>query len=277
MRARITVSVTGELTPPWTILMLDSVASLKGYKLNCLDGEIGHVKQFYFDDHYWTIRHLVADTGGWLLGRQVLISPYALRAVSRTERHISLDLTKAQIEQSPPLRSDQPVSRQFEQEFFGYYDWPMYWTGASMWGVLPYISRDRDEWRGVDANEKQAWDPHLRSTDDVAGHRVEATDGAIGKVVDFIIDDRTWAIRYLVIDTHDWWFGKQVLMSPQWIERVSWPDKTVSVTVTRETIQRSPEYTDGMPVTRDYEERLHHHYGRQGHWLDESAAAIHSR
>ena len=116
--------------------MLNKAKTLKGYKLDSLDGEIGKVKEFYFDDQHWTIRYLVADTGNWLTGRQVLISPYALVAVNKEEQHIAIDLTKKQIEDSPSLNSDKPVSRQFEEAYYGYYGWPMYWGGPYMWGCL---------------------------------------------------------------------------------------------------------------------------------------------
>ncbi|MBW7932230.1 MAG: PRC-barrel domain containing protein [Gemmatimonadaceae bacterium] len=254
--------------------MLDSVTSLKGFRLNGLDGAIGHVKQFYFDDHFWTIRHLVADTGGWLPRRQVLISPYALGAIDRAERRIAVDLTKRQIEESPPLHSDQPVSRQFEERYFGYYAWPMYWTTVDRWGVLPYLPTDRTQRHTDPPGEKPTWDPHLRSTEDVTGHRVAAVDGMIGDISDFIVDDQTWAIRYLVIDTHDWLIGKQVLVAPRWIARISWPEQTVFVTVTRETIQRSPEYIDWKHVTREYEERLYAHYRARGYWNEEATPGI---
>jgi hypothetical protein len=153
--------------------------TLKGYKLDSLDGEIGKVKEFYFDDQHWAIRYLVADTGNWLTGRQVLISPYALAAVNKEEQHIAIDLTKKQIEDSPSLNSDKPVSRQFEEAYYGYYGMPMYWGGPYMWGSYPYIVRDRKKWRESTPGEK-AWDPHLRSTHDVSGHDIQATDGEIG-------------------------------------------------------------------------------------------------
>ena len=116
--------------------MLYTAKTLKGYKLDSLDGEIGKVKEFYFDDRHWTIRYLVADTGNWLPGRQVLISPYALVAVNKSEEHISVDLTKKQIEDSPSLNSDKPVSRQFEENYYGYYGWPTYWSGPYIMGSL---------------------------------------------------------------------------------------------------------------------------------------------
>jgi len=249
--------------------MLNKAKTLKGYKLDSRDGEIGKVKEFYFDDHHWTIRYLVADTGNWLTGRQVLISPYALIAVIKEEEHITIDLTKKQIENSPPLDADKPVSRQFEDAYYGYYGWPDYWGDTYMWGSYPYIERDGKKWKESAQAEKASWDPHLRSTYDVSGHHIQATDGEIGHVDDFVIDDETWAIRYLIIDTQNWWPGKKVLVSPQWIERVSWKESKVFVGLSRETIKQSPEYTEEALLTRDYETRLHQHYNRQGYWIDE--------
>ena len=247
--------------------MLNKAKTIKGYKLHSLDGDIGKVKEFYFDDHHWTIRYLVADTGNWLIDRLVLISPYALLAVSKEAHHITIDLTKQQIEDSPSVDSDKPVSRQFEEAYYGYYEWPMYWDGPYMWGSYPYIVRDREKWSEFTQREKASWDPHLRSTQDVSGHHIQASDGEIGHVEDFIIDDETWAIRYLVIDTQNWWPGKKVLISPLWIERVSWDELKVFVNLPREIIKQSPEYTDESLLTRDYETGLHRHYNRQGYWV----------
>ena len=256
--------------------MLNKAKTLKGYKLNSLDGEIGLVNEFYFDDQYWAIRYLVADTGNWLKGRQVLISPYALVAVIKEKQYISIDLTQKQIEDSPSLDTHKPVSLQFEEAYFGYYGWPTYWGGQYMWGPSPYLVRDREKWKEF-TQAKKAWDPHLRSTHNVSGHHVQAADGEIGHVEDFIIDDEMWAIRYLILDTQSWWPGKKVLISPKWIERVSWSESKVFVNLPRETIKQSPEYTEKFLLNRDYETRLHRHYNRQGYWVDESAAKQHSR
>ena len=246
--------------------MLNRAIALMGYKLHSLDGELGKVKDFYFDDRHWAIRYLVADTGQWISFRQVLISPYALLAVNSKEQNIAVDLTKKQIEDSPPLDSDKPVSRQFEQAYYGHYGWPSYWNGPYMWGYYPYPMRDPAKWTHA-AQEEKAWDPHLRSTRGVTGYNIHAADGEIGHVKDFLIDDETWAIRYLIVDTGNWWPGKKVLVSPQWTERVSWPDKKVFVNLSRETIKESPEYINEFLPTREYEERLHGHYNIKGYWI----------
>ena len=256
--------------------MLIKAKTLTGYKLNGLDGEIGKVEEFYFDDEHWAIRYLVADTGNWLVGRQVLISPHALADVNRVEQHISITLTKKQIEDSPSLDTAKPVSRQFEESYFGFYGWPAYWSGPYMWGPYPYIVRDPGQEREP-TNAEKGWDPHLRSTHDVTGHHVQATDGEIGHVDDFVIDDETWAIRYLIIDTRNWLPGKLVLLSPRWIERVSWEESKIFVTLPREAIRQSPEYTEEFLITRDYESGLHRHYDRPGYWDDKPVPKKHSR
>lgn len=244
--------------------------------MDSLNGAIGKVKEFYFDDRHWAIRYLVADTGNWLTDRLVLISPYALVAVIKESDEIIVDLTREQIEDSPSLSCDKPVSRQFEETYYGYYKWPMYWGGPNMWGVYPYPMRDSEEWTQSIQHEK-AWDPHLCSTDNVSGYHIQAEDGEIGHVEDFIIDDETWAIRYLVIDTKNWWSGKKVLVSPQWIERVSWSESKVFINLSRETIKQSPEYTEESVLTRDYETGLYQHYQRKSYWMDEPVVQEHAK
>jgi hypothetical protein len=255
--------------------MLYTAKALRGYKLDSLDGEIGKVKEFYFDDRHWTVRYLVAETGTWLKERQVLISPYALKNVIKEDKDLSVSLTKKQIENSPSLDAHKPVSRQFENDYYGYYGWPMYWSGDSVWGNYTYIERDRNKWGQLTKGAK-AWDHHLRSTLAVTGYGLQALDGEIGHIEDFVIDDETWAIRYLVVGTKNWWPGKKVLVSPQWIERVSWSESRVYVNLPRDRIKQSPEYTESTP-TRNYETGLYLHYNRLGYWIDEPAAKEHSR
>jgi len=251
--------------------MLSRAKTLNSYKLSGFDGEIGKVKEFYFDDRHWAIRYLVADTGNWLASKRVLISPYALVKIITEAKDITVDLTKKQIENSPSLDNDKPVSRQFEEDFYGYYGYPKYWIGPCMWGGYVYPEHDHKKWLKQIQTE-EAWDPHLRSSHDLIGHHIHAPDGEIGHVEDLIIDDESWAIRYLIVGTRNWWPGKKVLLSPQWIERVSWSESKVFVNLSRETIKASPEYTEDFRLTRDYETGLHQHYNREGYWVDELAA-----
>lgn len=258
--------------------MLNKAKTLTGYSLQNTDGEtIGKVKEFHFDDRHWTIRYLVVDTGNWLTGRQVLISPYALVAVNSDHQNIVAHLTKKQIEDSPTVDSDKPVSRQREEELHAYYGWSPYWSMGPYAGVGYPVPASLSEMGGAGKGPapKPAGDPTLRSMQQVRGYHIQGTDGEIGHVEDFIIDDETWAIRYFIIDTRNWWPGKKVLVSPHWIERVSWGESKVFVNLSREAIKHSPEYTDESLPTREYETGLHRHHNRQGYWGDDAAGKGH--
>jgi hypothetical protein len=256
--------------------VLNDSKTLTGFTLAALDEDIGKVKEFYFDDKHWTIRYLVAETGNWLTGRQVLISPHAIGSIKTATRRIDIDLTRKQIQDSPSVDTDKPVSREFETDYYSYYNWPVYWGGPCMWGALPYIMRPSEP-RDESQQASTEWDHHLRSTNDVTGHHIQSTDGELGHVDGFIIDDETWAIRYLVVDSGNWWPGRKVLVSPRWIDRISWSESKVFVNLTREAIKQSPEFTEGSLLTRDYETELHVHYDREGYWVDEAAAKAYVR
>jgi uncharacterized protein YrrD len=248
---------------------------LKGFRLGATDGEIGKVEDFYFDDQHWTVRYLVADTGYWLPDRQVLISPHALTGVDDGQKLVHVNLTKQQIEDSPPITSDQPVSRQYEREYYRYYGWPVYWTGPSLWGPGP-LPLYYPPLQNAPAQEGSALaepgDPHLRSTAEVKGYHLQARDGAVGHVEDFIVDDGNWAIRYLVVDTGHWLASRRVLVALQWIEKVSWEQSAVAVDLPKSSIEHAPLYDAETGVTRAYEISLFKHYSREGYW-EESAGA----
>lgn len=256
--------------------MLHKTETLKDYKLQGLDGELGKIEDFYFDDQHWIIRYLVVNTVEWLPGRKVLLSPCAVEAVNREERTVSVLLTKKQIEGSPSVDTDKPVSRQYEKSYYGHYGWPVYWGGAFAWGPYNTITRDGHN-QGEPHPDREESDPHLRSTYVVSGFFIQAKDGEIGHAEDFIIDDETWSVRYLVIETRNWWPGKHVLVSPKWIASVSWTDSKIGVDLSREEIKRSPAYVSEELFTRDYEEDLHKHYKRQGYWAGDLAGRRHFR
>lgn len=250
--------------------MLRSMKDLTGFTIGATDGDIGQVETCYFDDASFTVRHLVVDTSRWLAGRKVLISPRAVRGIDWDAKRINAALTKAQVEQSPDIDTDRPVSRQREIEYDRYYGYPSYSAGPYLWGTHPapfllepppissFEHEQRWEWEGGD--------PHLRSSAVVIGHHIAATDGDIGHVEDFLVDEATWAIRYMIVDTGNWWSGKKVLVSPGWIAHVDWDASKVEVDLTREQIRNSPEYDPSEPVQRGYETRLYGHYGRRGYW-----------
>jgi sporulation protein YlmC with PRC-barrel domain len=251
--------------------MLYEAKTLKGYKLCSRDGEIGKVKDLYFDDHQWNIRYLVVDTGNWLIGKQVLISPNALTAVDKTERCITVNLTKKQIEDSPSLESDKPVSKRFEKEYFEYYGWPIYYGDSYHWEDSPVFMVPHEDESDLD-KEKESHDPQLRSTGDARGFGIVTTSGDFGKIVDYIVDDQAWAIRYLVVDTQDKWFGKRTLVALEWIEKVNWGKRKVYVNLACETFKRTPDYTGEAMLSRDYENVLYKNCQLPGYWDKESGS-----
>lgn len=264
--------------------MLRSIKDLKGEVIHARDGELGNVDQFLFDDESWTIRYLVVETGK-LMGRKVLVSPIAIDREQKTDG-LTLSLTKEQIRNSPDIDTAKPVSRQLEAEYLNYYGYPYYWGGPGLWGATSYpiahpaMSRgagypDRTSaYAGTAAAAAKAQttteeeDPHLRSSKEVIGYYIEASDGDIGHVEDFLIEDENWAIRYMVVDTVNWWPGKKVLVAPQWIKEVSWVDSRVYVELSREQIKKAPEYDGTRMLDRDYEEKLFDFYRRRKYWTD---------
>lgn len=246
--------------------MLIKSKSLKGFNLNALDGEIGSVKEFFFDDKFWTVRYLVVDTGNWFNSNKVLISPYLIGSVDYESELINVNLTKQQVADSPAYDSEKPVSAEYEDLYSRYYGTPLYWGGTMMWGAYSYLDRDRDNWK-QHVDTENSWTPNLRSSKEVIGYNIQATDGEIGHVEDFIINDDTWTMRYFIIDTKNWLPGKNVLIATQWIERISWSESKVHVDLSRETIKHVPEYDEDEVLSRDYENTLHRHYNREGYWV----------
>ena len=261
--------------------MLRNLEDLRGTTLRATDGEIGGVKDFYFDDQRWVVRYLVAETGGWLSSRPVLISPMSLATEGHEDSVIALTISRSQVEHSPPIDTDRPVSRQHELDYLGYYGYPNYWDSVGLWGagammpglvapdagMTPAVGGVDDPVMARAADARHARDdPHLRSCDEVVGYDVKASDGEIGHVKGFVVDDASWALRYLIVDTSRWLFGHLVLISPQWIESVSWEDRQVAVSMAGETIRSAPAWDGATLPDRDSETALYQHYQRSGYW-----------
>jgi len=257
--------------------MLRAISSLQSLTVGALDGEIGSVYDVYFDAKQWTIRYFVVDTGTWLSGRRVLVSPMALRQpadVAGDRLHVGL--SKSQVENAPSWDTDKPVSRQHEIDYSRHYDYPYYWTGPARWGTAwdpvtglapaPRLDPVKEE---IIARERENADEYLHSARDVAGYYVQAADDDVGHVEDFLVDDHTWAIRYLVVDTRNWLPGRKVLLSPSWIKDVSWNDSRVYVDLLRTDVENAPVYDPSVPLERPLETRLYEHYRRPTYWDEE--------
>ena len=257
--------------------MLLAASALKGYAIQATDGRMGWVDDTLFDDQTWKIRWMVIKTGSWLSERKVLIHPSAIQQADFASQVLTVALSKSQVEASPDLGQDEPVSRQMESLTFGYYGWNPHWgpnffpQGMVMAGTAglplssPYLG-------GADLREAErheaipeGGDPHLRSSASVTGYHIHATDGTVGHIENLLIDDAGWGIRYLVIDTKNWWPGQHVLLSPYAVQRIDWAEREIRVGVSRDVIKGSPPWDPASLIDRGYEQRLHTHYGWPGY------------
>jgi hypothetical protein len=239
--------------------MLRSIKALQNYALTTAEGEAGQVADFYFDDKAWVIRYLVADLSEWQPGRQVFISPVALGQPDWERGAFPLLLNRARVAQSPTIETNQPISRQQEANLHKYYNWPVYWLGE---GSLPppVVEGASDE--AAAAEVVTTYDHHLRRVREVIGYNLKAKDGEMGRVEDFIVNDETWAIGYMVVEIPSGLAHRKVLVSPNWVEKVSPAEAKVYIDLRSETIKNSPEYDPAEPVNQDYETRLYDYYGR---------------
>lgn len=234
---------------------LRKLNDLKGYSLNAIDGEIGELEEIYFDDEYWVVRYLIVSTGNWLQEDRVLIVPGVINGIFEEIRSIDVELTRDQIRHCPPVDTEMPVARHYEQEYHNHYGWEPYWSVDPMLGSSAYIPQPVD-----DVPAKVPEDPHLRSSNEVEGYRIHASNGNIGHVNDFIVEDKGWKISYLEIDTRNWLPGKHVLIAPSWVRQIVWAEHEVTVDLSREIIQTAPAYDPSELISHEYEVALHKHY-----------------
>ena len=250
--------------------MLRNSSEIIGYSIGATDGQLGRVTDFLFDDDTWLVRWLVIDTGSWLSGRSVLLPPSVLGHFSAIGDQFSVRLTRQQVKDSPGVDTDLPVSRQTEANNYDYYGWNPYWSnglfmGGYSWGPgtmspVPYgESLQRAE--AIAAEEQEHNDLHLRSAKTVNGYHIRASDGEIGHVADFLVEDADWGIHYLVVDTRNWWPGKNVLLSPRSIKAIDWTKRLVSLNVARQRIKDSPGYDASTVIDRAYENHFNNYYG----------------
>lgn len=263
--------------------MLWRCSDVIGSRVRATDGEVGSITDLLFDDATWHVRWAVVDSGSWLSGREVLLPPRYFAHPDAELNEFPVDLRRERVEQSPDISTDAPVSRQMEADLYRHYNWQPYWDDLyyPSGGVVPpsYIGEGTMQppapqglSRPSAANDQlppdhTQGDPHLRSINEVTGYYVRASDDDIGHVEDFLLEEASWAIRYLIVDTQNWWPGKMVLVAPRWAREIDWRNSTLRLDRTREQVRNSPEFDPAMAVDRSYEAQLHGHYGYPPYWI----------
>lgn len=266
--------------------MLHSVKELEKYSIVATDGAIGNISDFYFDDEAWVVRYLVVDTSVWLYGRKVLISPFSIQRSDQMARVFPVSVSKGQIKNSPRIDTHKPVSRQHEIRYLDYYGYPYYWSGSGVWAQYAYpgmtltgsaygmsdaayrqvrASNDRIAAEAEEQRLRRDEDPHLRSCNAVKQYHVRATDGDIGHMDGFLVDENTWAVRYLIVNTSNWWLGNQVLVAPDRIGEVSWSNATVRVSLSRQEIKDAPTYYSDLAPDLETEAGIRASDGHHGY------------
>lgn len=262
--------------------MLRSVNDMISYNIAATDGELGSVHDVLFDDEKWAVRYVVVDTGKWLPGRLVLISPYSVSRPDWVSRLLNVSITRQQVQDSPSIDTDGPVSRRMELQYLRHYGLPPYWGAAGLWGAaalpsgmipapVPQTDVESDEVPGDD-------ETRLRSCREVTGYALQATDGELGHVEDFLFDDLDWAVRYIVVDTRNWWFGKKVVIPPEWVDSIDWSERALRVDVSRDAVKNAPAYDATEHINRQWEADYYTHHQRPPYWTSaEQARKIKAR
>ncbi|MEJ6978874.1 PRC-barrel domain-containing protein [Pedobacter sp. P351] len=243
--------------------MLRSIKSLIGFTMGATDGEIGKVKDFYFDDQTWKIRYLVLETGNWLFGRKVLLSPVSLQTPNWDAKIFPVNLTKDQIKHSPDIDADQPISREQEDELHSHYAWPYYegagvgfMTTGMIGGVvapgIPFEERISDEVHHHEDEKHPVRERHLRNVKRLSGYDIHATDAVLGVVEDLIVDDGNWTLPGLVIEAGNWYSGNKILISTKHVQKIEWEVSEVYVDLTSDDLKHSPEFTYDKPINEDF-------------------------
>lgn len=239
--------------------MLHPLREMIGATIRATDGDLGTVHDFYFDDTTWTIRYMVAETGSWLLGRKVLIGLVALGTPDWESGTFSVTITCEQVKNSPSIDTEMPVYRQHEIDLHAHYQWPNYWAGyRGTFGLTPYPLLENplalQDTESLPPAEED--DLHLRSTLHINGYRLHATDGEIGHITDFIVDEENWSLAYIVVETGNWFIGDKVLIALKWVRKIEWSENSVYVNLSRDIVKQSPEFDPSKTILRPYKETV---------------------
>ncbi|MFN2341110.1 MAG: PRC-barrel domain-containing protein [Halanaerobium sp.] len=258
--------------------MLRKLKNLEGFKIHGKDGDLGKVKDFYFDQQRFVLRYVVVDTGNWLKHHKILISTDSFEKINYEQEEIIVNLTAEKLEAGPRIDKNKPVSKVMEEKVVKHFDWPIYWTSPHPSDGPPIeagsmIRENIFDFDNLTDAEKQAEeeeiDSNLRSLKEVRGYHIQAEDKEFGHLEDLFVDEENWLIRYLLIDTRNILPGKDVLIAPEWLRNISWNQEKIFVNKTKEEIKSAPEYREEKSdylVHRDYEEDLYDHYDETKYW-----------
>jgi uncharacterized protein YrrD len=262
--------------------MLYSVKQIHGYKLRETNGDIGNVREVYFDNQAWCVRYFIVETGLWLFGRKVLISPVAITGIDTANAVITVNLTREQVKKSPDISTDAPISRLIETQLYQHYGWPEYWgsnnavnlgmgypfgvSSIAPTTVVQPATESEVEREVKTMEDQQIFESHLHSSQEVTGYHVSAKDDDIGRVHDYIIDDVNWSMRYFVVDASGWLPNLKILLATEWIDSISWDESRVYVNLPKDVIANGPPYDPAVPITREYETLLFASFKRPGYW-----------
>lgn len=248
--------------------VLRALRRLEQSKVTASDGELGLVVGFLVERDHYVVRYLVVETGGFVGGSKLLVSPISLHKNRTTHRGLHVATTISKVQDAPRFDLDQPISRRMELEFHRYYGYAQYWGQSGTWGESPQpgaLARARNHDSAVVADTTGSSEVRLLKATELRQYQVAGSDDVLGRVEDFVVDDETWEIRYFVVAT-DPWFGGQVLIAPEWARRTSPERRTIYFGLTRQAVQDSPEWNPTRPITREDEARLYAHYERPGYW-----------
>lgn len=247
--------------------MLRSLNEVLGYELMAQDGGVGTVKDLFFSDEDWTIRYLIVDTGPWIFGRRILISPEALEQPVWASETFPVNLTREQVKESPDVDIAKPVSREYEEKLSKHYSWTHYWIVTPGSPARPPYFPSNLFKPEKDSEEEEGITSHLRSVNEILKYMVQARDGEVGTMADFIVDDEEWQLIYMVVDVADWLKSeKQVLVSPEWVSTIEVSDHKIMLDLTQDAVKYSPPFDPTLPVNRQYEEVIYDYYGKPKYW-----------
>ncbi|HVI88129.1 MAG TPA: PRC-barrel domain-containing protein [Dongiaceae bacterium] len=257
--------------------MLRSIEELESYPIRATDGEIGVMKDLYFDEKAWVVRYLLVETGNWLSSRRVLIPALSVGRSEWLDNVIEVTITKAQVMHSPDVDACKPASRQHETDYLAYNGYADYWGGAGFREGLLSAGEVAAGHSESDQERGEGGGTHLRSAEAIAHYAMHARDGDIGHLEGLLVDVRTWALRYVIASTSNWLLGDRIVIPVKAIESVNWPDATVSLDLPRAVLKAAPRYDDEVRLDRRQEASIHRYYGQPGYWLNQPAGDVSAR